>query len=441
MKSIKSNFMYCCILAMLCYMQPAKSQDLEAADRLLVEDAAWCWFSDPRAVYFEGNHKRLYFAYINSLGDVLIRSRDQETEASTVFNLHEKLQIDDHNVPSILFLPDGKLLAFYTEHGGRFFMRKSKKAEDISEWEDERELNFGFENERICYSHPVMLSAENNRIYMFFRLQRPMPKGDTYKGWWQCYAYSDDLGDNWSDGKRLIDSEGINNAVYMKVANNDHDRIDFLFTDGHPKIGAASVYHMYYKKGILHQTNDTPIQPLETGPVPIAQVNKVYDVNKHQVKSWIWDICLDKEGRPVVAYTRYPHETDHRYHYARWDGEKWRDQELCKAGPYITRLEPGKKLLEGHYSGGVVLDHRNPETVYLSKEIDGVYEVERWHLDEGETWDVENVTSGSKTDNVRPFVVKRKIGQPEMVLWMNGTYRHYTDYDTNILWYMHPEAK
>ncbi|QNL51034.1 BNR-4 repeat-containing protein [Olivibacter sp. SDN3] len=424
------------MFAVVSHIHQLRSQDLDTntvENKVLARDAAWCWFSDPRAVYFEGEHKRLFFAYINSLGDVMIASQDQETEQTAVFNLHEKLQVDDHNVPSILFLPDGKLLTFYTEHGGRFFMRKSKNPEDISAWEEEKELNFDFENKRICYSHPVMLSAENNRIYMFYRLQHPMPKNDTYKGWWQCYAYSDDLGETWSAGKRLIDSREINNAVYMKVANNSNNRIDFLFTDGHPKIGPSSVYHMYYEKDSLYQTDGTAMQSLEAYPVPIEQVNKVYDVKEHGVKSWIWDVCLDGEGSPVLAYTQYPDETDHRYHYVRWDGERWQDQELCRAGPYITRLEPGKKLLEGHYSGGVVLDHNDPKTVYLSKQINGVYEVERWQLNDAETWGVESLTSGSKIDNVRPFLVKREHGKAEMVLWMQGTYRHYTDYDTNIL--------
>src|SRR5690606_26829771 len=133
---------------------------------LAAEDAAWCWFSDPRAVYHHGIREQIYYGYINSQGDVVIRSKNMQTGATNTFVLHEKLQIDDHNVPSILILPDGRLIAFYTEHNGRFFMRRSKHAEDISAWEEERVIPFG--GKRITYSHPVMLNEEDNRIYMYW---------------------------------------------------------------------------------------------------------------------------------------------------------------------------------------------------------------------------------------------------------------------------------
>jgi hypothetical protein len=247
-------------------------------------------------------------------------------------------------------------------------------------------------------------------------------------------SYSDDLGETWADGKRVMDSYDVNNPVYMKISSDDKGRIDILFTDGHPKIGPASVYHMYYKGGQFHQTNGQAIGPVSAIPIGIDKINKVYDVTVHQTKSWIWDIALDKKGHPVIAYTRYPHETDHRYHYARWDGKKWHDEELCKAGPYITRLRPGAPLREGHYSGGVVLDHNHTDHVYLSREINGKFEVQRWQRNK-DKWDITEITRQSQQDNVRPYVVKYTPAQKSTVLWMQGIYHHYTDYNTNLMMY------
>src|SRR5690606_31654529 len=112
-----------------------------ASYQVAAEDAAWCWFADPRAVYHKGRQEKIYYGYISSQGDVVISSRDVKTKKVQTYRLHEKLQKDDHNVPSILFLPDGKILAFYTEHNGKFFVRKSKNPEDISAWEEERVLS------------------------------------------------------------------------------------------------------------------------------------------------------------------------------------------------------------------------------------------------------------------------------------------------------------
>src|SRR5690606_13022727 len=160
---------------------------------IAAKDAAWCWFSDPRAVYHKGKYEKIYYGYINSKGDVVISSRNLKTKHTETFILHKELQIDDHNVPSILFLPDGRLLTFYTEHNGRFFIRKSKNPEDITSWEEERVIPFG--GKRITYSHPVMLKGEKNRIYMFWR----------GSDWRPSIAFSDDLGETWSETKALIE--------------------------------------------------------------------------------------------------------------------------------------------------------------------------------------------------------------------------------------------
>lgn len=400
----------------------------------VAEDAAWCWFSDPRAVYHHGDRERIYYGYINSKGDVMIGARDQKTGQTETFNLHPELQIDDHNVPSILFLPDGKLLVFYTHHNGKFFTRKSKRPEDISEWEEERILEFGPGEKLICYSHPVMLSEEDNRIYMFYRCRYVTDKTPSFRDWYQMMSYSDDLGETWTDGQRVMDSYDVNNPVYMKISSDDKGRIDILFTDGHPKIGAASVYHMYYKGGHFHQTDGETIGSFSAMPIGVDKINKVYDVTVHQTKSWIWDIALDKDGHPIIAYTRYPHETDHRYHYARWDGVKWHDEELCKGGPYITRLRPGARLLEGHYSGGIVLDHQNTDRVYMAVEINGKFEIQQWERGDGK-WDVTEITQQSQKDNIRPYVVKYSPSEAPTVLWMQGIYHHYTDYNTNLMMY------
>ena len=43
-------------------------------------NGSWCWFSDPRAVYYEGNHKRTYSGWIDNYGDVHIAFYDHETK-------------------------------------------------------------------------------------------------------------------------------------------------------------------------------------------------------------------------------------------------------------------------------------------------------------------------------------------------------------------------
>ncbi|MCC7525611.1 MAG: BNR-4 repeat-containing protein, partial [Chitinophagaceae bacterium] len=114
-------------LIVTCFAEKCTAQTPPAsAYKVAAPDGAWCWFSDPRAVYHRGKTERIYYAYINSIGDVMISAMDVKTKKIQTAILHNKLEIDDHNVPAILFLPNGKILTFYSEHGGRFFIRKSR---------------------------------------------------------------------------------------------------------------------------------------------------------------------------------------------------------------------------------------------------------------------------------------------------------------------------
>ncbi|HRE52775.1 MAG TPA: BNR-4 repeat-containing protein [Flavitalea sp.] len=410
------------LLLLICRAVSAQSPAMGGeAYAIAAQDGAWCWFSDPRAVYHKGSRERIYYGYINSRGDVVISARDLQTKAIETYILHERLQVDDHNVPSILFLPDGHILVFYTEHNGRFFMRKSVNPEDILSWEEERTIPFG--GTHITYSHPAMLKSENNRIYMFWR----------GSDWRPSFSFSDDLGETWASAAALIDSNGAyNNRPYLKVSTDNDQRIDFVFSDGHPnREKTNSVYHIYYRKGVFYQTNGEALGRMEDLPIQHTRVNKVYDGAATNIRSWISDIALDKKGNPAIVYTRYPQDDDHRYHYARWDGKKWKDEEICKAGSWITVVRPGEKITEHYYSGGISLDHHDPSNVYLSRQENGVFEVEHWKKKKT-SWKRNPLTAQSGMSNLRPYVVAGYTGKHSIVLWMTGLYHHYTDFVTDI---------
>ena len=399
------------------------------ATETLTDDGVWCWFSDPRAIYHKGDKEKIYFGTINSRGDVLISSKDLTTGAIDSFILHDTLEVDDHNVPAILILPDGKLLAFYNEHNGDVFMRRSSRAEDITAWEPEQIICQSTEEYRYTYTNPVQLSDENGRIYIIGRKVGPTR---SFEHWWQYMKYSDDAGQTWSEDIILLDNEGRKNPPYLKVATDHRSRIDFLFTDGHPKIGPdVSAYHMYYQDGTFHQTDGASIASLEEVPVAIRSVNKVYDAAPEQIRGWIWDIIL-YEGRPYITYARFPSEADHIYHYAYWDNGSWKDHEIVNSGSWMVNLRQGDQVREAHYSGGLVLNPNDPTELFLSRDIDGKFELEKRSLRDDQTWAIEQLTDQSQYNNVRPYVVYQAPPDKVYLLWMNGIYRHYTEYEMGI---------
>jgi hypothetical protein len=100
---------------------------------------AWCWFGDPRAVYYQGAHRRTYVGWVSGAGDIQVGSYDHDTGQRVVTTVKARFQIDDHANPSLLVRPDGRLMVFWSGHfGSAMYYRRSVNPEDISSWEPER---------------------------------------------------------------------------------------------------------------------------------------------------------------------------------------------------------------------------------------------------------------------------------------------------------------
>ncbi|MFW6157269.1 MAG: BNR-4 repeat-containing protein [Balneolaceae bacterium] len=399
------------------------------------KDGAWCWFSDPRAVFYDGTHQRTYAGWITGSGEVEVGYYDHQTGDISTHVLEDNFQVDDHNNPSLLFDREGYLMVFYSEHSTEkpIYLQKSSNPEDITEWEERRSLDLndsekyeGY-SDTYTYTNPQYLSGED-KLYLFWR-------GSDFK---PNYAVSGDEGESWSKGDILIlpDREYRDRRPYLKVSSNGKDRIHFAFTDGHPRDEPTnSIYYMQYRDDRFLRPDGTEIGNIEDGPVPPEESSLVYDASESGERAWIWDVAQDEEGHPVIVYAKFPDNETHIYCYARWNGEQWKNYELVDSGSWFPETPEGDEEREPNYSGGIVLDHENPGTVYLSRQKEGVFEIEKWTTpDGGESWEEEAVTRNSQQDNVRPFAVRNAgEGDPIQLLWMeNSRYVHYTDYRSVI---------
>ncbi|MFA6544023.1 MAG: BNR repeat-containing protein [Limisphaerales bacterium] len=375
---------------------------------------------------------RTYTGWVTADGSIQAAELDHASGRVTTVNLHERYQRDDHDNPSFVFLPDGRLMVFYSQHGGGkhpnvIQSRTTVRPGDFTEWAPEVALALN-EKAGLTYSNPHLLSAENNTLYLFWR-------GGGFK---PNMSKSTDGGKTWAAPKIVFSRAGIppGNRPYAQYASNGKDRIHLLFTDGHPRNETSnSVYYACYRAGAFFKADGTRICGENELPIRPEQADCVYDATRTGVRAWVWDVAFDKNDRPVVAYTRLPEETDHRYHYARWDGRQWLDTELCAGGKWFPQTKPGKKESEPHYSSGLSLDHTDPSVVYVSRPVNGVREIERGvTADGGKSWKFEAVTSNSKFDNIRPITVRGHAPDGPTVLWLNlhGGYVHYTDYHAGV---------
>ncbi|MBT3279807.1 MAG: DUF4861 family protein [Phycisphaerales bacterium] len=398
----------------------------------MTSDGAWCWFSDPRAIYDNG---KTIAGWVNQSGDVMVGAYDIKTGEIETVALAKKFQRDDHDNPSFLVLPDGRYMALYSRHGDPSGLRYkiSTKPGSISKWSKEMYIKGAAGGKKIpvghCYTNPAMLSAEKNRIYIYGRVVN----------WQPSVAWSDDGGKTFTKFHRVISSTDTRgNRPYVKYANNGKDTIYIAFTDGHPRNEPTnSIYFMAYKNGAFYKAGGTKISDMKTvmagTPIKQRDCDVVHDATGDKARCWIWDVAFDAAGNPALVYSRCPAETNHEYWYAKFDGKTWITTKLTDAGKWFPQTTKGAKEREPHYSAGLNLDHNDPSNVYLAKPVNGVFEIFHYTTaDGGETFTNKAITKGSKKNNVRPFPVRYYNGTGPKVLWMEGYYRHYTDYKTSI---------
>ena len=433
-----SRAIFCCFPLFLITVFACRKDSPQPAESYLsfTNDGAWCWFSDPRAIYFDGKYRRTYAGWIDQKGNVIIGSFDHDSKKIETKIVHEELEVDDHDNPSIFLDNEGKLWLTYTRHAGdRIYLIQADNSEDISSWKPVRSLllndtiTYPEGSNTYTYSNLCQLADEKNKLYLFWR-------GADFK---PNFSTSTDGGETWSIGKILILPERIyrDRRPYIKVSSNNKDVMHFAFTDGHPnREPTNSIYYMQYRNGYLQRANGEKIKQWSALPVEPSETDIVYDAAKTNEKAWIWDVAENSQGDPAIVYSRFPNDSSHVYYYAIWDDGQWVNHELINSGKWFPQTKPGTIEREPNYSGGIVLDHEDPSTVYLSRSRNGKFEIEKWSTtDKGNTWNVTEITANSEFDNVRPFAIR---GQPTdkspSILWMNiKKYLHYTDYQTSIM--------
>jgi hypothetical protein len=413
----------------------------------LNDNGAWSWFMDERLLV---DHDRLLTGSVRSSGryehrnlpgwgNIELAVLDMDSGRKDVIVIHERFEQDDHNNPGLLVLPDGRYLAVYSKHGQqtKLYQRISVEPGDPYRWGPIEEIATpgtarAFGGDSVTYANPMLLPAEDDRLYLLHRGFGADPN----------YLVSDDGARTWRYGGRLfLGRSGY--SPYTKYASDGRDTIHFVATENHPRNYDNSLYHGFIRGGRMHHSDGRELGPLSTGTnaaLGAWEFTRIYQGGPANV-AWMTDVHLDSEARPVVLFTTQRDGAglpmgaggyDHRYHYARWDGEGWHEHEIARAG---TRLYPG----EDDYTGLGAIDPQNVNVVYISTDADPVtgrplisravyrrhHEIFRGVTgDRGKTWQWTPVTANSPTDNLRPLVpVWPDAEGRTLLVWMRGAYQ------------------
>lgn len=408
--------------------------------KTFTNDGAWCWFSDPRAIYVSPNE--IISGWVKTDGSVEVARLNFESETKRFEILYPEMQKDDHNNPAFAILPDNNIFSMYAWHGGKrgVISNTSSNGSHVNSFQGNKifkpkteALLEAFPNETYTYANPYVLSAEDNKLFAFGR----------WIGFKPNLIISEDNGQTWSDQYVVVSPEPFdrNNRPYAKYYSDGQSKIHMIFTDGHPRNEPSNgVYYCYYENGAFWKADGQMICTLAELPFQPEDASVLYSPTNYSGRAWICDI-VEKDETPYVLYSRHPRETDHRYHYAWYNKgtNEWEDHEICKAGAWFPQTKPGVTEREPHYMGNMTFNPLKPAEIYVSREVNDVFEIEKFETSNGGvSWDITPITENSNFDNVRPYVPRYlKEGAKTVVLWMeNRKYVHYTNYECRIKYHV-----
>jgi hypothetical protein len=459
----RSAMCLCISVVVLCFFSTSYAQAIPKPGEQfapLGHDAMWTWYGEPKAVYYEGLHKRTYAVWTMRSGTKQIGYYDHDTKDTVILNLPPlPYGGDDHNHPAIIMRPDGRIMIFCTGHDGTEVTEYiSKNPEDVTSWDGPY---YPGKNSWFCYPNAVFLKNEaaNGRYYLFFRdsLQEP----------W--FTTSDDWGLTWKNPRYHLFHVSTYPASaykpYVKYASDNKDEIQMVIERQNREGNSAEkpIYFAKYKKGSFYQDDGRFICTLENLPLLDNVLDTIFYANRFGCSNTCYDVALDANNNAVIVMDMFKGTDVNIYWYMRWTGTSWFKRPLINSGAY--------RGAQSGFAAGITLDHENPSVLYMCRQLltpaavpfnmmdtsyanyktnlsaakwttlDAVHEVDKWTTsDGGATWDSMPITRNSANKNFLPCVPRghKESMNKVNVIWLNGVYTSMSPDGYNAMVRMYP---
>ena len=379
---------------------------------------AWSYFGDPRAISHDGH---TFTGWISTVGHVWVARLTAGGKLSKQL-IFRGLGRDDHNNPSLVFLPDGRIVAFFSPHSGRFLppagipsvmrYRISEHPHSIESWGPVHTVPTNAAGE-LGYTYPNPIQ-QRGKLWLFWR------GGD----WNPTFSYTENRID-WVPARELVRSaEGQRPyAKYVGDGKDEHPRD--LLQRPRPRLRQQPLLLPLRGQRPLQRRRREDREPL-LGADPAAEPRPGLQVLV--------------ERRPGVAAR---HRAD-------------------VGGPAADRLHapPGRRQRQGHVLVRLPQrrevdqpqdrrGRRRPPVVHLGRRdarprgsalrLPVAHDrrwnqVEQWFTpDNGRTWTTKRLTDDPNHYSIRP-VTPRGLRGANRVLFSRGdeTTKGYTNYRTRI---------
>jgi len=264
---------------------------------------------------------------------------------------------------------------------------------------------------------------------------------------------SSDSGHHWSARGLAIAPDVVGQRPYI-VAAAEQDRLHIVVSDGNPTEypGTSVSYGTIHADRTITDNAGRGIGTVGHAPPSPRRLTRLIrgtpGTTEHgDTDGWMCDLRVIHHRPTALLMVRDPWPATgsrlgkwrHAYRWARQrSGGRWTVEHLAWAGAELYPSQPD-------YSGLATLDPTDPTRVVVSANVhpatgqplisaaDGRVHWELfWGQRVGEgRWQWKALTHDSRADNLRPIIVADAVHR--VVAWMRGSYRAWTDFDTNIV--------
>ena len=408
--------------------ESARNAEQSYSGHRVTEEGAWCWFADPRAMHYESKDGKInmsYLGYIDIHGNIKAMQYDFTAKKQTEVLVRSYFQPDDHDNPTFLALPDGRIMIFYSRHTDEpcFYYRISRVPGDITTLGEEKVIKT---KNNTTYPSPFILSDDPTHFYLCWRGINWHPTIAKYS----LPDAEDEVKTEWGP-YQMVQSTGA--RPYAKYASNGKDKIYLTYTTGHPDNESPNWLYFNYvdiNRLQLEDINGNVLSNIADGPLKVTKRDdyaKQYPATLVDItdeRDWVFQVVPDKQGHPVIGMVRISTDKrSHDFYYARWNGKKWNKTFIGNSGGHFHQSPD----IEHCYSAGMAIDPADVNTVYASMPVNGkhgrVYEIFKYNVDEnGVVSRTEQITRDSEKNNVRPYILPESENNPLRLIWMQGDY-------------------
>lgn len=390
-------------------LRPAEPQTspLTRGGDIALGSGSWSYFGDPRALSIDGS---LFTGWISPTGEVWVARVDAagRTTARAIFTGHE---VDDHDNPTLVEGPQGRLIVFFSGHCGfrpptpgvarLIRYRIATTPASIERWGPVHTVRTNVPG-RLGTTYPNAVT-QRGKLWLFWRGGR----------WTPTFSWSRD-GLHWVRARELARSAS-GQRPYAKYVGDGDQRIHVVLSDGHPRDQPGALHYARIERRRLWTAGGRRIGSFDDLPLRTRELEPLFSNPTPATRAWPMDIAIDAAGHPVVVYTqRRTRESGDTFFYARFDGVRWRTHRVVDAGAGRGNFN----------SGGATLDHADPRLVYLSRTVGAWNQVEAWFTpDLGATWRSAPLTSSPVSYAIRPIRPRGEHGSSARLLYVSGDER------------------